>query len=107
MERCKARESIWKKGKENIGLLLLMVLLYEKLNRSVLQVWLSGVPSALLWKHHLGNLYVLEHLVMKKNKLHFFKSSSLTFSPLSNLIRFSLVNVQGEMHNSAFFFFFW
>ncbi len=67
-----------------------MVLLYEKLNRSVLQVWLSGVPSALLWKHHLSNLYVLEHLVMKENKLFggFFKSSPLTFSPSSNLIRF-------------------
>lgn len=50
----------------NIGLLLLMVHLYEKLNRSVLQVSLS---LAVLWKHHLGNLYAKEHLVMKGNKL--------------------------------------
>lgn len=69
-----------------------MVLLNEKLNRSVLQVWLSGVPSALLWKHHLSNLYVLEHLVMKENKLFWasLKSRPLTFSPLSNLISLSV-----------------
>lgn len=44
-------------GTRNIGLLSLVDPPYEKFNRSVLVVLISRAPQAMLWKHHLGNLY--------------------------------------------------
>lgn len=44
-------------GTKNIGLLSLVDPPYEKFNRPVLVVLISRAPQAMLWKHHLGNLY--------------------------------------------------